>query len=236
MWDLFGTKASGLIHPGSPVDQKLGNPKRVLVDVFYNAKRDLTLVADTPPAGAKPKDAVKLTTNDSSWVWVTPGTASTPASSLVEYNPVNSLGVQNGIGCLYPAQAAATQTEGPQAVYGVPRTECPKRHAVTGQEPTCGLSPNDQICGGQGDGEPRATTKLRLLAPARIGDDGFLALPETLPTLVAQATKNGAKLPRAQDLSLIASWCHADGVGTLNHTRLLELLGPQGLSLLTSAT
>ncbi len=236
MWSLFGTKTEGILQKGSPVDLQLGNPKRVMLDVLYNAKRDLTLVADNPPGSTSRKDAVRLTTADASWVWAPPGAAASPVSSIVEYNPVNSLGVQNGIGCLYPADVAAQQAVGPKAVYAVPRTGCPKRVVVAGQEPTCSLSAKNQVCGGQGDGEARTATKPRLLAPARLGDKGFLVLPDTVPSLVAQATKNGAKLPLAQDLSLITAWCHADGVGTLNHSRLLGLLGAPGLSLLTSQT
>jgi len=237
MWSLFGTRTSALLRPGSPVDQQLGNPQRVMLDILFDAKRRLTLTADKPtPTSPHREDSVKLTIDDASWVWAPSGAGTSVPSNVVEYNPVNSLLVQNGIGCLLPAQDAAQHPAGPAALYSVARADCPARRVPVDGEPTCSLASKHQVCGGQGDGGGRAVTKPRLLAPAKPGDSSFLILPGTIPTLVNQATRNGAQLPKAQDLSLITAWCHANGVGTLNHSRLLGLLGAPGLSLLTSTT
>ena len=232
MWELFGTNTEALLHPDSTVGQQLGNPSRVLLDVLYDAYGPLTLVSNIRVSADNRRDCAKLTTAHGSWIWSPPGT-NAPAVKLAEYNPVNSINQQNGIGTALPAsEAVVTSPSDPAAVYATPRSECPKRHIVAGEEPKCSI--NGGVCGGQGDGAARPTTKLRLLAPPAPSSDAYLVLPNTIDRLVTQATRGGRRLPAANDLSFLVSWCHTNGVGAQGATRLPALLGAQGLRLLTS--
>jgi|GEM_PF-6457991 len=232
MWELFGTSTDALLHPGCAVAQQLNNPKRVLLDVLYGANGPLTLVGNIRVAADSRQDSAKLTLAHGSWIWSPAGTAS-PSVKLAEYNPVNSINQQNGIGCALPAPMAVMKSpDDPAAVYAVPRPQCPNWRLVAGEEPKCAI--NGAVCGGQGDGAARASTKPRLLAPPAPTSDAYLVLPNTIEALVAQATRGGRQLPAATDLSFLASWCHTNGVGTQDATRITGLLGAQGLRLLTS--
>ncbi len=231
MWQLFGAPTKALIKTGSSVDMQLRQPPRVLLDVLYGANGPLTLVA--PARIENRRDAVKLTLTNPSWIWSDQTSDSTSSTSIAEYNPVNSINQQNGIGCAFPAAAAVEKNpDSPGAVYGVSRAECPHRKAVVGKEPTCSL--NGAVCGGQGDGAERATTKPRLLAPPAEGSDAYVVLPNSISKLVELATAGGHLLPAADDLSLLVSWCHTGGSGIQDAARLPILLGAEGLRLLTS--
>lgn len=233
MWQLLGTSTSALLQPGSPLEQAMGAPDRVLLDVLYDGKRDpLTLVRQGKIPPHKFRNAVKLSVSDPSWVWSPASASGTSTATLAEYNPVNSMNQQNGIGCAWPADNAFATAGGAQGVYATARGACPKRRTVAGAEPTCAL--NDEVCGGMGDGAERLTTKPRLLAPPDLGSGAVLVLPGTVASLVAQATRGGKRLPAAADLSLLASWCHTDGFGAQDVTRLPKLLGADGIRLLTS--
>ncbi len=235
MWLLFGTDAAAFLRPGSTADLALGQPKRVMLDVLYDGQRTpLTLVTEAAIAPHQMKNSIKVGISDPSWVWSAAGAIGSSVAAPAEYNPVNSMNQQNGIGCAWTAAAAYGAAGGPQAVYATPRSLCPNRRVVASQEPTCAI--NDAVCGGQGDGAERKVTKPRLLAPPVAGSESLLVLPGTVASLVGQATRNGASLPAAADLSLIASWCHTNGSGTQDATRLPQLLGPDGLRLLTSTT
>jgi hypothetical protein len=234
MWQLFGTATDALLHPASAVGAQLGNPKRVMLDVLYGANGPLTLVGSTRVANDSRKDSAKLTVDHGSWLWSSPGAGSPPVK-VAEYNPVNSLGQQNGIGCALPASAAvASAPDDPASIYAVPRPSCPNYRTVAGSEPICAI--NNIVCGGQGDGAARERTKPRLLAPPTAGSDAYLVLPGTITALVAQATRGSRPLPLASDLSLLVSWCHTDGSGAQDASRLASLLGGAGIKLLTSTT
>lgn len=231
MWQLFGAPTAALIRAGSSVDIQLRQPPRILLDVLYGANGPLTLVAPTRIENRR--DAVKLTLTNPSWVWSDQTSDPTSSTSIAEYNPVNSINQQNGIGCAFPAARAVDKNPAsPGAVYGVLRANCPQRKTVVGKEPICSL--NGAVCGGQGDGAERATTKPRLLAPPAEGIDAYVVLPDSIGRLVELATAGGHALPAANDLSLLVSWCHTGGSGIQDAARLPTLLGAEGIRLLTS--
>jgi len=232
MWTLFGTTPTALLHTNAAVIAQMSNPTRIMLDVFYDAQRStLTLVGDVRIQGQR--DSVKLTIDDPSWIWSSQPMPSMPAT-VREYNPVNSMNQQNGVRCALPAsEAIASSPTNPAKVYAVGRKDCPLRQVVSDAEPTCRL--NGGVCGGQGSGTARETTKPRLLAPAVPGGSPHLVLPRTIESLVAQATKGGEKLPAASDLSLLVTWCYTGGEGNQDLMRLPSLFGPRGLRLLTSA-
>jgi len=233
MWQMFGTKTTALLHAGSGVGQQLNSPTRVMLDLLYGANGPLTLVGNAKVATER-RDCAKLTIDDGSWLWSTPVTGG-PKARLAEYNPSNSRNQQNGVGCaLAASDAVAASPTHPAGMYAVERKDCPKWHMAIGGEPTCSI--NGGVCGGQGDGAARETTKPRLLAPPSPGVAAYLVLPGTVEALVAQATKTGAQLPAANDLSLVVSWCHTNGSGAQDATRLPSLFGANGLHLLTSTT
>ena len=231
LWSLFGTSPSGLLHEGAPVIAQLDGPNRVMIDVFYDAQREpLTLVGDKRIPGTT-RNSVKLRLDDPNWLW-NPQVSATTAQAA-EHNPVNAMNQQNGVRCGLPTSIAAVAAGGPSQAYGVDRRSCEHRVVPADGEPKCLL--NDQVCGGQGDGAARETTKPRLLAPPSpsAGEGEYVLLPRALADLVGQATKNGAELPAASDLSLIASWCQNPAARYLDHMRLLSLIGADGLRLLT---
>lgn len=232
MWQLFGAPTEALVRAGSNVDMQLHQPQRVLLDVLYGANGPLTLVAPKPIENRR--DSVKLTLDNPSWVWSDRTTGSTASpTTIAEYNPVNSINQQNGIGCAFPTARAIEQNpDNPGSVYAVLRAQCPQRRAVVGGEPRCSL--NDDVCGGQGDSRERATTKPRLLAPPMADSDAYLVLPDSIIQLVGLATAGAHLLPAASDLSLLVSWCHTGGSGVQDATRLPGLLGADGIRLLTS--
>lgn len=236
MWALFGTRTGALLDPGSSLVAALGNPSRVLLDPFYDAKRDpdnLRLVADRR-IGATRTDSAALGLSSPDWIWAGAGTAMTPV--FREYNPVNSLNQQNGVGCaLSAAEAVAHAPHDPGSLFAVPRNLCSRRQYSVGSEPTCAL--NGKTCGGQGDGAAREATKPRLVAPPVTSSSAWMLLPDSLTKLVALATGGGAApLPEAKDLAVLASWCHTNGAGPQGPMRLMNLLGPDGVQRLTSTT
>ncbi|WP_144420143.1 hypothetical protein [Micromonospora haikouensis] len=201
------------------------------MDLLFDPREALTLVADHRLPGPGSRDSAKLGIDAPDWVWSAEPLSAIRATTLAEYNPVNTLNQQNGIGCAWPADDAQAIGE-PQEVYAVPRSRCVNLVTVPGRDPQCRL--NSKACAGTGEGTARTSTKPRLLAPAFAGDPGYLVLPGTIEALVAQATRNGAPLPRARNLSLVVSWCAANGTGNLDANRLIQLLGPPSLRLLTS--
>lgn len=236
MWELFGTRIDALIDPGSSLVAAMGNPARVLLDPFYKAQRDpdnLRLVGDRT-IGATRADSAALALSSPYWVWSSSAAAAAPV--FLEYNPVNSLNQQNGVGCALSADEALTHAPNdPGSLYAVPRGQCMRRLHHVGSEPVCAI--NDKTCGGQGDGAARNATKPRLLAPPTTGASAWMLLPDSLAELVALATDGGSvPLPSAKDLALLASWCHTNGKGPQGPMRLMNLLGPDGVQLLTSTT
>lgn len=231
MWEMFGTKPHALLRADAPLLAQMNRPSRVMLDVLYGANGPLTLVGNMRVAADSRRDSAKLELDDSNWLWG----ATTSQVRLAEYNPVNTIYQQNGIGCAWPtSEAVGDSPPDPAAIYGVDRAQCPKRRNADGKEPTCAI--NGAVCGGQGDGAARAVTKPRLLAPPSPQSEAYVVLPESVKMLVAQATRGGKILPLASDLSLYVSWCHTGGSGTQDATRLPSLLGAQGLRLLTSTT
>ncbi len=159
MWEMFGTRTAALLHADAPVIQQLNNPTRVMLDVLYGANGPLTLVANSRAVDSR-RDSAKLSIEDGSWIWSTPAVGASEVR-LAEYNPVNTINQQNGIGCAFAAaDAVATSPSDAASLYAVDRKSCPKRREVTSDEPKCAI--NDAVCGGQGDGAARETTKPRL--------------------------------------------------------------------------
>lgn len=235
MWQLFGACPDALISIGSAVCVQLHDPSRVLLDVFYDPGGPLTLVAPNPIPGQNRRDAVKLTLENPSWIWSDKTNGSNALADIIEYNPVNSINQQNGIGCALPtAVAVAEHPDSTDSVYAILRAQCPQRITPDDSEPKCSL--NGKVCGGQGDGAERHATKPRLLAPPVNDSHGHLLLPGSIRTLVALATAGGRSLPAASDLSLLVSWCYTGGSGVQDATRLVNLLGADGIRLLTSST
>lgn len=231
MWDLFGVAADALLQPDSLVRSTLQQPSRVLLDVFYHPGDELTVVSDRPGPGGKQNYAAKLKLDHAAWVWATVAESVAPPRT-VEYNPVNTRNQQNGVWCaLPPSMAMSLSPADPSGVYALRRNDCPYRQEA-GRQRTCAL--NDEQCGGSGDDEAgaRQKTKPRLLAPLA---DGVLVLPGSVEALVARAQgSDGVPLPQRKDLSLLASWCHRNGKGPFNQSRLMDLLGFRGINLLTS--
>jgi hypothetical protein len=235
MWQMFGTQPGALLKTGSTLGQGMNNPSRVMLDVLYGANGPITLVGDTLIAADSRQNSAKLEINDPNLRWSDSATAPTSVT-FAEYNPVNSMGQQNGIGCAWPTSEAVSPTPSdPEGVYEVKRALCPKRRLAIGGEPTCLI--NGEVCGGQGDGGARAVTKPRLLAPPSPNSKTLVVLPGAVASLVAQATREGKRqLPSATDLSLLVSWCHTNGAGVQDGTRLTSLLGAKGLRMLASHT
>ncbi len=234
MWRLFGTTPGALLNPHAPLMQELNHPNRVLLDLLFDPREALTLVANHRLPGPGSRDSAKVSIDSPDWIWSAEPLSAIRSTKLAEYNPVNTLNQQNGIGCAWPADDAAQAIDEPQEVYAVPRSRCVNLVAVPERDPLCRL--NNKACAGTGEGTARAITKPRLLAPAFAGDPGYLVLPGTIEALVAQATRNGNPLPRARDLSLMVSWCAANGTGNLDANRLIQLLGPPSMRLLTSTS
>lgn len=236
MWALFGSSTGAVLSRGTSLVAAMGNPRRVLLDPFYDARRDpdsLRLVGDRM-IGTTRTDSAALGLTSPHWIWGGTATATTP--TFREYNPVNSLNQQNGVGCALSAAAAmAHAPNDPASLYAVSRTLCSRRQQHAGSEPTCAL--NGRTCGGQGDGAAREATKPRLLAPPVTDANAWMLLPDSLTKLVALATGGDpARLPKAKDLAVLASWCDTDGTGPQGPMRLMNLLGPDGVQLLTSTT
>jgi hypothetical protein len=231
MRQLFESSSDALLRITSSARNVLGSPSRIMLDVFYGPGGPLTLVADAPVVGGR-KDAVKLAIDDAGWVWSSSDSPGQP-TTLVEYNPVNTLNQQNGVGCALPAHDVVTNNStDPGSVYAVRRNQCSYIKQVSTGDPICAL--NGKVCGGSGGDGAREATKPRLLVPPVTGSNASLLTPDTLTTLVTQSKSNGAPLPKASDLSLIVSWCSRDGKGAMDNMPLLQLLGATGIELLTS--
>lgn len=231
MRQLFETKTESLLHANSAARKVLGDPGRMMLEILYDPGAPVTLVADKPVS--KGRNSVKLPLDDHGWLWSeSSGPGSSPAP--IEYNPVNTLGQQNGVACALSAHDAVKQNPvSPGSVYAIRRNECPHCTQTGTADPICSL--NGGKCGGSGGDGARTTTKPRLIVPPVADSTSLLLTPAALPTLLAQAKSNGAALPSARDLSLIVSWCAGNGQGPMDNMRLLQLLGVSGIKLLTDS-
>lgn len=234
MWALFGTRTDSLLEPETALVSAMGNPTRVLLDPFYDAKRepDRFRLVGNRKIGTSRADSGAVALGSPYWVWA--GTASATLPAFREYNPDNSRNQQNGVRCALPAiDSLALAPHNPGSLYTVSRTLCPRRHYQTGSDPVCAL--NGDGCGGQGDGAARTATKPRLLAPPVPGAGTFMLLPNSLARLVSLATGgDSTRLPKAKDLAVLASWCHTNGNGPQGPMRLINVLGQDGIQLLSS--
>jgi len=222
MTQAFGTSVDALLAPAVPARVALGSVSQVVLDLLYDAMGPLTLVARH---GDVAKDALKLTLTDQSWIWNSGSGTPTPTKQ-VEYNPINSFGQQNGIHCALPLELARQVPE-PHLAYSVPRTDCVHRLSTA----RCSL--NGDWCASMDKDTQRATGKPRLYVPVLNQPDAKVLLPGAIEHLVNEATDGGnVSRPSAADMSLVASWCAANGNGNFNHTRLASILGAEGIRVL----
>ncbi len=231
MWSAFGFAASAVLRPGSAASTALDNPKRVLIDPFFDAQKPdvLTVVRETPPGEPKTRNSIKVPVGHSSFLWNTVGHSSALASP-VEYQTGNTFNQQNGVRCALPATAAGTGTAA-ESAYSILRVGCPNYLS----DNRCSI--NQEKCASDGAGGTRLP-KPRVIVPFASSSPDWLLTPNAFELLVSRARFNktaGAvmPLPNAQQLALVTAWA-SQGSGTaLSFGPLVGLIGPHLVQMLT---
>jgi hypothetical protein len=232
MWAAFGFPAAAILRPGSAPLVALGNPKRVLVDPFFDPQKPtlLTVVRETPPGMSKGGNSVKVSSDDGAWIWNS-SAPSAPLRKAVEYQTGNTFNQQNGVRC---ALAATTSAAGggakAAATYRIERVNCPNYRA--GNE--CAV--NGEKCASDGAGGTRIS-KPRVIVPSAPGADDWLLTPTAFGEMISRARVDKASgtprpLPKAKDLALITGWAAQGNGQSLDFGRLVAVLGPKLLPVL----
>lgn len=231
MWSAFGFDASAVLREGSPALVGLGNPKRVLIDPFFDAQKPhlLTVVRETPPGQPKSRNCIKVPIGHSSFLW-NPDGSGAALDDPVEYQTGNTFNQQNGVRCCLPASAVGTGVAA-ATTYSVERVKCPKY--LSGD--LCSI--NQERCSSDGAGGTRIP-KPRVIVPYKPTSSDWILTPNAFEALVERARfhkKSGAmmSLPEARHLAMVTAWAQQGSGVALSFVPLVSLLGPDLVQVLT---
>ena len=227
MWSAFGFEATSILKPGSQPLVALGNPEKVLVDPFFDPQHPevLTMVR---PGTPKTRNSLKVPIDHPAWIWGA-GSPSQPLPTPVEYQTGNTFNQQNGVRCALPASSAIAAGN-PHGQYATDRIHCPNFASAN----RCTI--NNEDCASDGAGGTRIP-KPRVIVPSAAGG-AYLLTPSSFDETIDRAREDKqtgvlTPLPKAQDLALLVGWAERGDGRRLTFGRLMGLLGPELLRLLS---